>query len=106
MNHETHLNLRNPCLDCPVVSVCRLLGWFDMCELCNFIATHDLAGDLVNFPLNVQQNPKAKISYEFALFERVTFTAKGAERATRGALQYEIPANYCPACGNKIVLKA
>ena len=73
------------------------------CEFCKFIEEYDLEADLNNYPIVITEQPSCEINYELALFEKVTFKAKGAERAARGAIFYNVPFRYCPECGRMII---
>ena len=69
------------------------------CEFCEFVNSHDLQEDVQDFPQNTVGSMKS-IDYELVLNAKLIF---GHDRAARRALQYNIPFNYCPECGRRIM---
>ena len=74
-----------------------------MCSLCEFFETHDLQEDANEFPQSIQQHPMFSIDYELALFAHASHGAKGKVKSARHILRYNVPMNYCPECGRKMI---
>ena len=69
------------------------------CEFCKFVEEHDLQADVASFPQNMIGSMKS-ISYELVLNEKLSF---GHDRAARRTVYYNIPYNFCPECGRRII---